>query len=158
MEYPVIDRSLEATLNIRAATGSEERDIKASRPIPDTLYWVKTRHGNVLRGINADGLAKLLSAIGWLDKEEATRVSEELRQLRAAAVTNMEYFIRKHENALYFEAHSQRGTPIHEKATSVSALLRLIRRDMSMPAMKQTPGLPEDNCSDTLSRSRSSRR
>lgn len=49
---------------IRGPDGSEQSTINEK---PHLLYWVKARNGQVLEGMDADGLAKVLAELGVID-------------------------------------------------------------------------------------------
>lgn len=64
-----------ACILIRRPNGTEQLQINEK---PHIVYWVRTRSGQVLKGMNADGLANILGQLASIDEAAALEIVSEV--------------------------------------------------------------------------------
>ncbi|WSG98790.1 hypothetical protein U8P76_30615 (plasmid) [Rhizobium johnstonii] len=103
MEYPVIDLSSDDRIQLRAANEDEGRELKRSHQRRTVIYWVKDRHGNLLRGIDREGLDRLLGTLRWLDDQDLMRLADEIAAMAAKLKAQTSFALYKFEGRLAYE-------------------------------------------------------
>ncbi|MBX5168761.1 hypothetical protein HJB84_02630 [Rhizobium sp. NZLR1b] len=64
-----------ACILIRRPDGTEQLQINGK---PHLVYWVRTRYGQVLEGMDADGLANILGHLASIDEAAALEIVSEV--------------------------------------------------------------------------------
>jgi hypothetical protein len=104
MEYPVIDQSWSDRIVIREATAEERRQIRGTRQHPNALYWMRTKSGSILQGIDADGLSKILGGLQWLSDQEGIEAAAQISKLAAITADNLRVDMLRLDEKILFKA------------------------------------------------------
>ncbi|UIK19381.1 hypothetical protein [Rhizobium leguminosarum] len=120
--------------NIRFQIGDLDEDLIA--PTDDVEYWATTPHGGVLRGLNRDGLDKILAALGALEEDILQQLNADLEAMAVFFVGLLEKpyleLLFEGDGFLFRVAGINRGKPREFDFSNVEAFVSM---DHDLPVL-----------------------
>lgn len=142
MDYPIIDVSAnDDAICLRIANEDEARELRGRHQQPRYIYWVKDRHGNLLRGIDRDGLDRLLGTLRWLDDQDLMKLADEIASMAAKLTAQTSFALYKFEDRLAYELNTVHEMKPYRHVFRYKDVLigHLVSLDPIPPANVQSP-------------------